>query len=167
MSGPKSKLVMSILEQRFSGFACVPKKMLWAKEADAGTLLLVGYQPSRTGLVFYLNFGVYYPAITPVEGLPKVTDWHLLARFERFETMNVDEYNHLFSLEDREGSSLEKRCAAIAERAEAKILPTLQLLGDFKKLKEQLAVKGSAAFEPYWAQNITKAQISAFILKDT
>ena len=164
MTKNEADVIVATFSREFGDFSYVKGKGLWMRETQDQALLLIGYQPSKTGMIFYLNFGVYFYGIVPVKNPPKIADWHLFARYERFFKSTVPEYNQLFSVEQHMHDSLEKRCSQIASFSNENIIPKLRIFGNFQEMRERLTAAGTDVFEPFWAQNISKAQIAAHIL---
>lgn len=160
------EIISQIFAEQFAGFVFHKGRKTWVLKTNDNVLLLVALQTSRMGPLFYLNFGAYFEGIDKsADKCPKLTDWHLTARYEAFHQMSVSEYNNLFSLSDSDLSSLEKRCSEILSYIKKIILPGLLVFGDYKLLCEGLATHGVSVFEPYWAQNIKKDEIAAHVTK--
>lgn len=138
---------------------------MWVRETDDQVLLMIAYQASTTNLIFYLNFGAYYSKISGSKKLPKLSDWHLFARYERFHQLAVPEYNKLFSLGDDSGNPLAERCSEIASFSKANIIPNLLTFGDYRLLDSKLRSEGTKIFDPYWARNLKKDDVAEHIAK--
>jgi len=155
--------IIDTLTGEFEFLFSAKGKGIWLQETSDQVFLLISYQASRSK-VFYLNFGAYFRAMAPIAKTPKISEWHLLARYERFAKIAVPEFNCLFSIEDEDLGSLEERCTKIATYSKENIIPKLQSFGDYDLMRENLSADGSQVFEPYWAQNVSKADIVSHIL---
>ena len=156
-------LAIRRLGAEFAGFSFKKNRMSWVRRSADNVLSLIGYQASNFSDSFYLNFGAYFANVTPIANTPKLSDWHLTARYERFSNLSDSERSRLFSLEENNFDTLEQRCAEIAGFARDHILPGLLNFGDYGYMHRQISESGANVFEPYWVQHIRTHDLCEFI----
>lgn len=160
MKTDSSLHAIALLGHSFDGFVFQKSKRCWILNTSSGVSLIISFQPSRHGDIFYLNFGVYFHGLDNSKNvkIPKASEWHLTARFESFERMSNADYNQMFVIDE---SASHYGC--IRDIVYCKILPRLKIFLDYREVSKAIATKGSKAFEPFWVQNVSTNHLIEFI----
>jgi len=118
-----TKQIFSILASYFDGFKFHSSKKYWARSGSDGVSLLIEFQKSSFGGLYFLNFGVHVAGMShDTEAALSIYRCQLIARYESFVQLNTAEYNKFFST-DAEG--LGDRTHLIGKNVKELILPEL------------------------------------------
>lgn len=118
-----TKQIFSILALYFYDFKFQSSKKHWARTGSDGISLLIEFQKSSFGSLYFLNFGVHVAGMSyDTETVMSIYRCQFRARHEDFFQLETPDYNKLFST-DAEG--LGDRTHIIGRNIKEFILPIM------------------------------------------